>query len=343
MASIYQRGKWWWIAYFLPNGKRAAKNLRVTKKTDAERIKKRIEVELADRPERFDTRNPLVDVFWDQYSAWAEQHLRKPTREIIERHWRQLIGFTGAKRLGDVRQKDVEAFKASRKGAGAADRSVNNALKDIKAVYNRAIKLGLFSGPNPAQGVERFKLPQRMPEFHTEEEVNRLLEAAQSQGRHTEWTVLLGVWAGLRRKEIVSARWEWFDWDPEKPTIQVKGFDGFDVKDYEDRSIPMNRRIYEALRPHREKAGFVFESGRSSEGKHRYRFEPKRGLLVALREAELTTKGPFQRLRHTFGSLLAQKGVSIFKIALWMGHSDVKVTQKHYAGLQVYDEDIDRF
>ena len=45
-------------------------------------------------------------------------------------------------------------------------------------------------------------------------------------------------------------------------------------------------------------------------------------------------------MRHTFASLLASKGVSIYKIALWLG-DDVRVVQKHYAKLLPKDEDIE--
>ena len=37
-------------------------------------------------------------------------------------------------------------------------------------------------------------------------------------------------------------------------------------------------------------------------------------------------------MRHTFASLLAIAGVSIFKIAQWLG-DDVRVVERHYAHL----------
>ena len=44
--------------------------------------------------------------------------------------------------------------------------------------------------------------------------------------------------------------------------------------------------------------------------------------------------------RNTFASLLASAGVSIYKIAQWLG-DDVRVVQKHYAKLLPKDEDIE--
>jgi len=45
--------------------------------------------------------------------------------------------------------------------------------------------------------------------------------------------------------------------------------------------------------------------------------------------------------RHTFASRAAQGGVSLYKIAAWLGHSDVRTT-RIYAHLQAgFDEDIE--
>jgi hypothetical protein len=44
----------------------------------------------------------------------------------------------------------------------------------------------------------------------------------------------------------------------------------------------------------------------------------------------------FLDYRHTYGSQLAMKGVSIFKIAKLMGNS-ARVAEKHYAALQTQD------
>lgn len=46
-------------------------------------------------------------------------------------------------------------------------------------------------------------------------------------------------------------------------------------------------------------------------------------------------------MRHTFASLLAIAGVSIFKIAQWLG-DDVRVVERHYAHLHPQDLDIER-
>ncbi len=45
-------------------------------------------------------------------------------------------------------------------------------------------------------------------------------------------------------------------------------------------------------------------------------------------------------MRHTFASILASAGISIFKISEWLGDR-VDVVQRHYAKLASGDRDIE--
>jgi len=339
MATVYKRGRNWWISYSV-HGKRVSKSLKVSRKSDAFKHKALIEARLIEQPAALAQRDTLVDLFWPKYLEWMQAHRRPNTITIKAHFWRRLIAFSGARRLGDVTCKTIEAFKAHMKDGGAADTSVNNALKDIQSTYNWAVRQGYFSGPNPCAGVERYELTRTIPKYHTAEERDRLIECAAAIDQQTEWVVLLGAFAGLRKGEILNCRWEWLDF--EKRVISVRRHAGFEIKDREERTVPMHSRIRTAMAPHAKDAGHVFESGRKSEGRHRYHYDPKRSLLTALRDAGLTTRDPFQRLRETFGSLHAQKGTSIFKVSRWLGHASVKTTERHYAALtQQYDPDIE--
>ena len=191
-------------------------------------------------------------------------------------------------------------------------------------------------------GVERYKIPWTQCDFHTEDDIQRLLALAAATSRQLEWTVLLGAWAGLRRIEIVNAKWEWFDFNPDQPVINVKAFPGFELKDKEDRTLPMHASIAAALQPHAQPEGFIFESHERNNGKSRYRYDPRSSLETALKRAGLSPEAPFHRLRDTFGSRLAQNGVEVIKISRWMGHSSVRMTEQRYIGLLSYDTDIDR-
>ena len=192
---------------------------------------------------------------------------------------------------------------------------------------------------NPVDGVKLYKIPRTKPDFLTQEETKALLDVAKAHSANLYHVFLLGIYAGLRKNEIGNTRWEWLDFD--QKLIHVQGSDTFRIKDCEDRDLPMSAKIRRVLLPHRKPEGYLFESGRASQGKSKYRYDPVPSFRK-IAQAAGVPRANFLLLRHTFGSQHANAGTSIYKISKWMGHSSVDVTARHYAGLQDYDEDIDR-
>jgi integrase len=76
------------------------------------------------------------------------------------------------------------------------------------------------------------------------------------------------------------------------------------------------------------------------QGKARYRYDFRKPFEEYVRSKELDWVKPHV-MRHTFASLLAIAGVSIFKIAKWLG-DDVRVVERHYAHLLPQDPDVER-
>ncbi len=345
-GTLIKRGRVWWWKYRLDK-RTEWESLGVERKRDAEFVRQERIAEYRRDTGSFlrESRNPEVEEFEREYFAWAEQHKRESTIAIEKNYWRQLLEFTGAKRLGDVRPRDIERFKSILKRKGMrgrplADESINDALRHLQAIYNHALKLGLFNGTNPVLNVARFKIPKSTPDFLSQDEIGKLLLAAEEHSRQLHWVCLLGIYCGLRKKEIVCARWEWFDF--ENKLLRVRNSNGFEIKDSEERSVPLSSRIHEVLGEQDGGEGYLLTSSRPNEGKYRYRYDPRKSFATIAKTAGVP-RATFQLMRHTFGSQHAIAGTSIYKISKWMGHSSVDVTAKHYAGLQEYDEDIDRF
>ena len=73
-------------------------------------------------------------------------------------------------------------------------------------------------------------------------------------------------------------------------------------------------------------------------GKYRYDFHRPYNDYMSAQDLRWVTA---HVMRHTFASLLVQAGVSIYKVARWMGDG-VEVVEKHYAHLAPQDRDIER-
>ncbi len=342
-STIRKRGKkgiWWYYGYF--GGREYRFPLKTSDKRLAEREQRQHDARYTD-PNFIvrDQKNPTLDEFWGLYLKWLQTHRSTETVRIQTYHWGLLKKFFKVNRMGEIRTEDVERFKTWRKENNAADVSVDNSLKDFAAMWNRAMRSDWYTGQNPfsTHKVERLTTNRALPQvtFHTKEDVQKLLSEAKKRGRQTEWVVLLGVYGGLRKNELLNLRWEALDFDEKEPKLIIPN--KTIIK--RPRIVPMSRKIFDALLPHRKQSGYVFENERPSNGIHRYHYDPKKSLDSALKAAGLDIDDAFQKMRRTFGSLHLQAGTSIFKVATWLGHS-VKVCQRHYAALLTYDGEIDK-
>jgi len=108
--------------------------------------------------------------------------------------------------------------------------------------------------------------------------------------------------------------------------------------------VPLAPALLERLEavPSAKRKGPVASRGRYARWE-----DAARVVIKCLREA--CPEIPRERVgwnafRHTFGSLLAQEGVSLDKISAWMGNSP-EVCRRHYAQFvprDRHDEDIER-
>jgi integrase len=72
---------------------------------------------------------------------------------------------------------------------------------------------------------------------------------------------------------------------------------------------------------------------RRSDGKAWGPSHQQRPLDEASKAAKLDPAATFHILRHTYASMLAMKGVPMGVIAAQLGHSDTRMTERHYAHL----------
>ena len=57
----------------------------------------------------------------------------------------------------------------------------------------------------------------------------------------------LAFYLGFRKNEVVNCRWEWFNFDSRVAKV-TKG-ETFQIKDHEERTIPMGKKIIAILTP----------------------------------------------------------------------------------------------
>jgi integrase len=336
-SKIFQAGKkgtWQYHGYW--QGREYRESLHTTIKRVAERERRARDAKYDD-PNHIAAkrRNETLDSFWTTYLEKMKPPMRAAS--TIERQteiWEQFKEFTGAKRFGDVDKRTVEAFARHQIDTGKAPATANKAIVTIQMFFNRAIDWNMYSGKNPAKGVEKYPEPKRVPEFWSKEEAEKILGAAKQ--RKETWlyhVCLLGIRAGMRKSEIIHCQRSWFDFGNRQIYIkeQRMGERRFQIKDTDERAVDMHPEIYEALRDCAD--GYLIPILREHAKSTDEPSDPHRRLEAFLRSLGLTDKEPFNRLRRTFGSLLVLEGVPIMEVSQQMGHSSVRVTEDHYIGL----------
>ena len=181
----------------------------------------------------------------------------------------------------------------------------------------------------------RARSPARQ-KFCTFEQSDRLLHNAPDD---LAFILHCGFFAGLRKNEIIQARPDWFDL--KAGVLHVLKTETFCPKSKKERTIPLCKEFREFLAHYGLRSPFMLrpEVKQSELGRYRSVFTSQFARYVSSVDASLSWVTPHV-MRHTFGSLLAIRNCSIYKIAKWLG-DELGTTQKHYAHLLPVDDDIE--
>lgn len=220
---------------------------------------------------------------------------------------------------------------------GISPTTANRYREVVCKVFNWAIKQQRVRMPldmNPAARVERYRQRASEIRFLTMPQIAEQLDAIRSRHQLKVMVAML-IYAGLRREELLWLRTEDIDRSA-KPhgLIRVRaktvGGEEWEPKTSRNRVVPMSSSL----------AAYV-DGYSVPDSDHSWVFPSPRGcrwdknnFSQSLRDANLKAGLAWSCLdyRHTFGSQLAQRGVSLFQISTLMGNSP-EICRRHYAAL----------
>jgi integrase len=191
------------------------------------------------------------------------------------------------------------------------------------------------SDQNPAARVERYKEPAPEIRFLSLSQIDEQLEVLRDRPQLQVMVAVL-IYGGLRREELLWLTPEDFDGTAGARgilRIRAKTVDGlsWQPKTRKNRAVPVSSRLrlfldsWELKRP--KDARWLFPSPKGN------RWDTD-NFSADLREVNRAAQLPWGCLdyRHTFGSQLAMKGESLYKISSIMGNSP-EICRRHYAAL----------
>ena len=212
---------------------------------------------------------------------------------------------------------DPEALRRRRSTA-------NRLLTVLKAALNRAFHDGRIASDEAWRKVKPFReVDAPVIHYLSDAECKRLVNATQGRFRDLVCGALV---TGCRYGELIRMRVG--DLDASAGTITVRL-----SKAGKPRHVVLaaeGKVLFEQLTAGLAPQDVIFrrDDGRPWGSSHQ-----QRPLAEGSKIAELDPPATFHILRHTYASSLAMKGVPMGVIAAQLGHSDTRMTERHYAHL----------
>lgn len=315
-VHLFRVGKVWHYRFQI-NGTRAQRSTRETVKHRAEAVAER-----AYRQARLWARGDApVPTLRELVQEWLAAHESIRSRAYIRNV--DTFGRLHLYGLADVMVDELTtplvetAMLAHRRAHAAA--SVNHWLNLLKVVCKWAVRRKVM--PEIPWSVKSLKVQKKPRATLPVSRVAEWLAAVDDYARDCPGlsiAVRLAFGLGLRESEIITARWDWIDWDRGTYTPGI-------TKGREADPIPMTNWLIDYLRARRQPAGLIVS--------HRHGHAYRSGFLrPVLRSAnavcQLNGITP-HRLRGTFATLLSENGASVSTIQRVMRHKDPMTTLRY--------------
>ena len=252
----------------------------------------------------------------DKYLKYIRGAGRKES--TITRYTTSLVNvveyFSEEKYIGDISYADIEKYKAFRR-TKCEPSSVNIDLRHLRAFLNYCVRMEHLT-KSPYAGVKQVKVRRKDVRTLSTKELESLIKAINAAGDTDTMDLLLFyLHTGARANEILPPL---FTWDSIKDEyIELAG------KGDKTRQVGLNDTTREILKRRRalsEPFPYNYEYVYS-------RIVRKYYNRVGIKDANLHS------LRKTAGALLVQRGVTIYGVSRFLGHSSVTVTERHYVDL----------
>jgi site-specific recombinase XerD len=365
-ATLYPRDGVWYVSYYGPGGVRKHASTGTPNRKLAEEIRRKFEREMYDGSEGVErevlralhdplrrdavlaamkTGKPIsVEDGMKEYGNYCVPYKSEKTLYHDTRQIEATFAALGVKQLHEVTTKQLNEFvsqqvkraqerndkdaKSRRQGWGPA--SVVRWRESLHHYFGWALKCQYVT-TNPVDGVPRPSIPQKDIIYLNPGEIAKAIKAVT--GDIVGAMIPTAIFAGPRRQELL-----WLttngDVDLERRLIHIRAkcIEGkwWFPKQKRNRVIPISAQLLPFLQQQQLKAGSGLWFFPSPEGTRWDGDNLSAHVRELMKKAGL--RANFLVLRHTFGSALAQKGLSFEKIASYMGNS-AKVVAAHYARL----------
>ncbi len=235
-----------------------------------------------------------------------------------------LIPFFGRIAIEQITTHHIEQFKAHTLKQDISRKTVNNRLAVLGKCVRTAYEWLEIEKMPPK--IVLLKCPPPQINYLSPDECALLLSSAEGVIRDM---ILLALNTGMRQGELRGLQWSSINW--ENRTIGVRHSLNDRAKRLEspksnrERHIPIGTEVYGMLYRRKKNTGYVFTdaNGKPFDSQQLIR------RLDEVRGKAGLRKFTWHSLRHTFATLVADKGGALHALQALLGHSTIAMTMRY--------------
>ncbi len=271
-----------------------------------------------------DIRNQFRDYFLIERGVTAKSY------RTVTAHVQHLLDHLDSQNFRSVSEENIREFLAiSKREKVWSPKTVRAYLQSFQSFYKWCQIRG-YVKKNPAQNIEKPKLPQRLPRCLTKEQAQKVLSHAQNYPWNSDFaqsrniTILyVFLFTGMRLNELLHLRFD----DVNLKTDEILIREG---KGKKERIVPIHPTLSRVLRNYfrqrkeRNKRSKWFFTGVNSD-KRLY----EKNVHEICRKIIVSSGIKFypHMLRHTFARLACDENINLFKLKEVLGHTEISTTQ----------------
>lgn len=315
------RSKYYQLIYFV-NGKRTTVSTKSTTYRDALKFMYNFQNNNTQCTKTIQSSVSLLK-FLNEYIEYVTSTKSKSYIRSINLSFKMLIDFADNIPLTRINTQIMDKFITK-----TAARTRNGALlyyRTLKAAFSKAV-LWNYIPDNPLKKIKAPKTSKSFPVFISESELQLILSNTKEE--YLKSLFYTAFYTGMRLGELVNMKWSWIDLNNNQ--ITVKCSDSFISKSKKERIIPINQCLkiklvgYRLRKYDMNEDEYVFYRIKGIKLNENY---VSKKFKFYSRMTRLNEKIHFHSLRHSFASLLVQKGVSLYIIKELLGHEELSTTQ----------------
>lgn len=306
MASIYRRGKKWWIKYY-KNGEMVRHSLNTENPKIAKYQQNEIENKLVigDSP-IIDKNNNTKEVL-DKFYEYCKIHINNKTLQSYKNFLDNFFKWNGYCNLINITEPLVVDYIKKKSNWGPY--SKNGFVKVLKTFINFAIRNKYM--PNTPLNIKTPKIDKLPPPYLEKKEIKKLIKTSKSENRLYP-RIIMGLYTGARPSEILRLKWKDLDFKNNVITIQKSKIGKF-------RRIVMHPELKKELKKLPPNSDKVFCRDNI--------INERRIIRRIKKNAEIThVKNFLYCLRHTFATHYYLETKDLKELSRILGHSNIQTT-----------------